>query len=51
MIYHRPSVTHIIVETNNENVVQLSYNVMIALLRGIWILNTECKFIYKLINQ
>ncbi|OAD55621.1 BRCA1-associated RING domain protein 1, partial [Eufriesea mexicana] len=37
----RSSVTHVIVETNNENVVQLSYNVMIALLRGTWILSTE----------
>lgn len=35
------SVTHIIVEANNANVVQLSYDVMMALLRGTWLLNTE----------
>ncbi|XP_050471073.1 BRCA1-associated RING domain protein 1-like [Bombus huntii] len=35
------SVTHVIVEANSENVVQPSYDVMMALLHGAWLLNTE----------
>nr|XP_034179266.1 BRCA1-associated RING domain protein 1-like [Osmia lignaria]XP_034179267.1 BRCA1-associated RING domain protein 1-like [Osmia lignaria]XP_034179268.1 BRCA1-associated RING domain protein 1-like [Osmia lignaria] len=35
------TVTHVIVEANSKNIVQLSYNVMMALLRGCWLLNTE----------
>lgn len=45
MIYflcYRPSVTHVIVEANDKNIIQLSYDVMIALVRGIWLLNSEC---------
>ena len=41
--------THVIVEANSENVVQLSYDVMMALLHGAWLLNTECKFVSRLI--
>ncbi|CAK9815695.1 BRCA1-associated RING domain protein 1 [Anthophora plagiata] len=35
------SVTHVIMEANNKNIVKLSYDVMMALLRGCWLLNTE----------
>ncbi|XP_053975849.1 BRCA1-associated RING domain protein 1-like isoform X1 [Hylaeus volcanicus] len=37
----RSTVTHVIVEANNQNIVQLSYDIMVALLRGKWILNSE----------
>ena len=37
----RSIVSHVIVEANNQNIVQLSYNVMMAILRGIWLLNSE----------
>ncbi|CAL7933032.1 unnamed protein product [Xylocopa violacea] len=37
----RPTVTHVIVEVNNKNNVSLSYDVMMALLHGCWLLNTE----------
>lgn len=35
------SVTHVIVEVNSKNIVSSSYDVMMALLRGCWLLNTE----------
>ena len=37
----RSIVSHVIVEANNQNIVQLSYDVMMAVLRGIWLLNSE----------
>ncbi|XP_076638932.1 BRCA1-associated RING domain protein 1 isoform X1 [Colletes latitarsis] len=37
----RSSITHVIVEANNKNIVKLSYEVMIALVRGNWLLNSE----------
>ncbi|XP_031826336.1 BRCA1-associated RING domain protein 1 isoform X2 [Nomia melanderi] len=37
----RPSVTHVVMEANNQNIVQLSYDVMMALLRGNWLLTSE----------
>ncbi|KOC70454.1 BRCA1-associated RING domain protein 1, partial [Habropoda laboriosa] len=41
MSVFRSSVTHVIVEANSKNVIELSYDVMMALLRGCWLLNTE----------
>ncbi|XP_012348288.1 LOW QUALITY PROTEIN: BRCA1-associated RING domain protein 1-like [Apis florea] len=41
MSVFRPSVTHVIVEANDKNIIQLSYDIMRALVRGIWLLNTE----------
>ncbi|XP_076299178.1 BRCA1-associated RING domain protein 1 [Lasioglossum baleicum] len=34
-------VTHVVVEANRQNIVQLSYDVMMAILRGNWLLNSE----------
>lgn len=48
-MYFRSTVTHVIVEANSKNIVQLSYDVMMALLRGCWLLNTECKTMYLFI--
>lgn len=47
--YFRASVTHVIVEANDQNIIPLSYDIMVALLRGKWILNSECKVIQKII--
>lgn len=37
----KPSVTHVVVEANSENIVDLSLDVMLALLRGCWLINTQ----------
>ncbi|XP_076233940.1 BRCA1-associated RING domain protein 1 [Calliopsis andreniformis] len=37
----RSFVTHVIVEANYQNIVPLSYDVMMALLRGNWLINSE----------
>ncbi|XP_076764963.1 BRCA1-associated RING domain protein 1-like [Xylocopa sonorina] len=37
----RSTVTHVIVEADAKNIVELSYDVMMALLHGCWLLNTE----------
>ncbi|KZC13413.1 PREDICTED: BRCA1-associated RING domain protein 1-like [Dufourea novaeangliae] len=37
----RSVVTHVVLEANNKNIVPLSYDVMIAILRGNWLLNSE----------
>ncbi|XP_076378356.1 BRCA1-associated RING domain protein 1 [Megalopta genalis] len=38
---NQASVTHVIVEANNQNIVKASYDVMMAILRGNWLLNSE----------
>ncbi|XP_078042407.1 BRCA1-associated RING domain protein 1 isoform X2 [Augochlora pura] len=38
---NQASVTHVIVEANQQNIAKTSYDVMMAILRGNWLLNTE----------
>ncbi|KAG7202944.1 hypothetical protein KM043_010083 [Ampulex compressa] len=37
----RSSVTHVIVEANRQNITNLSYDIMLTLLHGNWLLNSE----------
>ncbi|XP_076652031.1 BRCA1-associated RING domain protein 1 isoform X2 [Halictus rubicundus] len=38
---YQAQITHVVMEANKQNTVQLSYDVMMAILRGNWLLNSE----------
>jgi len=44
MLYFRPSITHVIVEANEHNITKLTVDVLFTIVRGNWLLNSECKY-------
>jgi len=42
----RSSVTHVIVETNEQNMTKLTLDVLFTIVRGNWLLNSGCKMKY-----